>query len=86
MRHSEERQQELLEANNRSVMMKQDLRIMLRKCRDQFAFYAREHRGKIGVAIPLESEDLIQATIRKAEANEALVAEIDAVLEQTSPS
>lgn len=64
----------------------QPLLDMLKRCRDQFADYARQHRGKIGTVIPLEAEHLVKATIAKAEVNEAFVAEIHALLEQTSPS
>lgn len=51
---------------------------MLRKCRDQFARYAREHRAKETDA-SRSAEDREDACI-KAETNERLVAEIEATI------
>lgn len=53
---------------------------MLRKCRDQFAGYAREHRAKEADA-SRSAEDR-GAAGTKAETNERLVAEIDATLRE----
>lgn len=53
-------------------------RDMLIKCRDQFAMYAREHRAK--QANQNESVWYREGAGRKAEINEALVAEINTVL------
>lgn len=53
---------------------------MLRKCRDQFAGYTREHRAKEADA-SRSAEDR-SAAAAKAATNEKLVAEIDATLEQ----
>jgi hypothetical protein len=51
---------------------------MLRRCRDQFSFYATNHRAKLGnlELAPALRDD----TLAKAEANEAMVMEIDDVL------
>ena len=58
------------------------LREALGKCRDQFQFYAKEHRSKTTATrvIPF-TPDEISATIRKAETNEAMVDMIDAALQ-----
>lgn len=77
--------QELLEANNRLVEINRKLKAQLIMDQNQFGFYAREHRAKIGTVIPLESKELIDATKIKAVANEGFVSRIDAVLEECSP-
>ena len=53
---------------------------MLRKCREQFAGYAREHRAKEAESWRT-SEDR-GAAAAKAATNERLVAEIDATLKE----
>ncbi len=55
----------------------------LRKCRDQFSFYATNHRAKLGNP---EFPAMQRAdTLVKAEANEAMVAEIDALIGPEEP-
>lgn len=51
---------------------------MLRKCRDQFARYGREHRAK-EADTSRAAEDRENACI-KAETNERMIAEIDATI------
>ena len=53
---------------------------MLRKCRDQFASYAREHRAKEAESWRTSEDRGAAGT--KAERNERLVAEIDATLRE----
>lgn len=53
---------------------------MLRKCRDQFAAYAREHRAK--EADTSRSDEYRGAAAIKAATNERLVAEIDATFRE----
>lgn len=51
---------------------------MLRKCRDQFARYAREHRAK--ESNTSHSPEERENACIKAETNERLVAEIEATI------
>lgn len=53
---------------------------MLRRCREQFAGYAREHRTKEADASRSAEDRGAAAT--KAATNERLVAEIDATLKE----
>jgi len=73
-------------------------REMLIRCRDQFALYAQNHRAKISrfnaditkldFTIPEQAKEIDQLeamigdTVRKAEANEQMVRDIQAVLDQ----
>lgn len=62
---------ELLAANSRIVLKGRDLKRMLEKARDQFAFYAANHRAK-------NTKDGDE----KAETNDRMVAEIQQVLDE----
>lgn len=70
---------ELLAANSRIVLKGRDLKRMLEKARDQFAFYAREHREKANNTN--ESQWYREGAAKKAETNEAMVREIQGVLD-----
>ena len=51
---------------------------MLRRCREQFAHYGREHRAK--AADVCQTDEYREQAKRKAAINEGLVEEIDATL------
>lgn len=66
-----DRVQELLAANSRIVLKGRDLKRQLEKARDQFAFYASNHRAK-------NTKDGDE----KAETNDRMVAEIQKTLDE----
>lgn len=78
---------ELLAANSRIVLKGRELKRQLEKARDQFLFYAREHRAKVDKIKendPFDQQSaglLIKQTITKAETNEAMASEIQQVLD-----
>ena len=74
------REQELLEANNRYVENNRKLRSALAKARDQFKFYGEQHRAK---QLP-DPQEMVK-TLEKARVNEALAEEFNQVLDDTSP-
>lgn len=82
-----DRLRELLAANSRIVLKGRELKRMLERARDQFKFYAKEHRAKIDrikADDPFDQQGagaLIQQTIKKAETNEGFAAEIDMTLD-----
>jgi len=82
----EDRINELLAANNLLVENNRLLKQQLRRDRDQFAFYSKEHRAKTTATrpIPMSLEE-INSTLRKATVNEGFVVEITTVLDATSP-
>ena len=77
---------DLLSANNRLVEDRRKAADQLRKNRDQFLFYAEQHRAKTTATRPIPmSPKEIEDTLNKALVNESFAAEITAILETISP-
>lgn len=82
----EDRINELLAANNLLVENNRLLKEQLRRDRDQFAFYSKEHRAKTTATRPIPmSPQEIESTLKKAAVNEGFVVGITTVLDATSP-
>lgn len=82
----EQRINDLLSANNRLVEDRRKAANQLRKNRDQFLFYAEQHRAKTTATRPIPmSPKEIEDTLNKALVNESFAAEITAILETISP-
>ena len=87
--------QELLEANNRLVEINRKLKNQLLRDRNQFNFYAEEHRAKEKTFRSFSRHNLAdsrtdnladaEASANKALTNEKFVNDVEAVLTECSP-
>lgn len=82
---SEQRIQDLLNANNRYMEMNRLLRRQLQEDRNQFAFYAKEHESKAANFAQQKSSEAVKASLKKAAINTGFVVNIDTVLDATNP-